>query len=66
MKTQEKKKPKETDRKVLSFFLIMFPTVIIVSMGMLNPIGWIMIVLAIYQSIMLKQFLDNYYDPLKQ
>ncbi len=65
MKTREKKKSKETDRKVLSFFLIMFPTIMIVALGILNPNAWAMIALAFWQSVMLKQFLDNYYDPLK-
>ena len=60
---EEEKKKKKTDKKVLSFFLLMFPTIIIVAIGMLSASAWwVMVALAFYQAIMLKQFLDTYYD----
>ena len=59
-------KPKKTDKKVLSFFLIGFPTILIVALAMIIPgdSWWVMILLSFYQFVMLKQFLDNYYDPI--
>jgi len=61
----EKKIPKKVDKKILTFFLIAFPTLIIIAIGMLAPgIWWVQILLAIYQFILLKQFLDNYYEVL--
>lgn len=61
----ERKEPVKPDKKILSFFLLAFPTVIIIALGMLSPnTWWAMIVLGVYQFIMLKQFLDNYYEVL--
>ena len=57
------KQPKEVDKKVLGFFVLAFPTILIVIFSMLAPgLWWANIFLAIYQFIMLKQFLDNYYQ----
>ena len=61
-----KKKKQELDKKVLTFFLIAFPTLMIIAFGMLNTnVWWAQIVLAFYQFILLKQFLDNYYDVME-
>lgn len=60
-----KRKNKKLDKKILSFFLIAFPTVLIIAFGALNPYStWSQILLAIYQFILLKQYLDNYYNAL--
>ena len=62
----EKEEARNNKSAVLSFFLIMFPTVLIVLIGMLYQDGWwIMIALAFYQLVMLKQFIDKYYNPLE-
>lgn len=61
----KKKEPIKADKKILSFFLLAFPVVVIIAMAMVSPDVWYaMIALAIYQFIMLKQFLDNYYEVL--
>ncbi len=66
-KKQEKNKVVETQpsKKVLAFFVIMFPSLLIVSMGMLSiasKVWWVLLGLFVYQSIVLKQFLDSYYE----
>jgi len=62
-KKNKKERPKEVDKKVFSFFVLAFPTILIVIFGMLIPsMWWANVFLAIYQFIMLKQFLDNYYQ----
>jgi len=59
------KKPKKVDKKMLTFFLIAFPTLLIIALGMLSPAAWwAQILLAFYQFVLLKQFLDNYYEVL--
>ena len=61
-KMEKPKEVKEVDKKVFSFFVLAFPTILIVIFSMLSPsLWWANIFLAIYQLIMLKQFLDNYY-----
>ena len=63
MKTKEKSQ--QVDKKILTFFLIAFPTLLIIALGMLSKDGWwAQILLAFYQFILLKQFLDNYYEVL--
>lgn len=63
MKTKENKK---VDKKILTFFLIAFPTLLIIALLMLNPkTWWATILIAFYQFILLKQFLDNYYEVLE-
>lgn len=58
----EKRKVR-VDKKILSFFIIAFPTLLIVALGMLNPSAWwAQILLALFQFILLKQFLDDYYE----
>jgi len=53
----------KVDKKILTFFLIAFPTLLIIALGMLNPNAWwAQILLAFYQFVLLKQFLDNYYE----
>ena len=62
----EKKREKRVDKKILTFFLIAFPTIMIILMGYLSEgTAWAQIVLAVYQFILLKQFLDNYYEVLE-
>ena len=59
------KKQKSVDKKILTFFLIAFPTLLIIALGMLTPSGWwAQVLLAFYQFVLLKQFLDNYYEVL--
>lgn len=54
---------KEINRGVLSFFMLAFPTVLIVCLSMLTEKSWwIQILLAIFQFIMLKHFIDSYYE----
>ena len=54
---------KEINRGVLSFFMLGFPTVIIICLSMLiENSWWVQILLAIFQFIMLKQFMDSYYE----
>jgi len=56
---------KRLDKKVLTFFLIAFPTLMIIALGMFyEDAWWVQILLAVYQFILLKQFLDNYYEVL--
>ncbi|MFW6130038.1 MAG: hypothetical protein ACOC56_02565 [Atribacterota bacterium] len=58
-----KQEKKAVDKKTLSFFLIGTPTIIIVFLMMVPKFYWIAaMVLAFYQLILLKQFLENYYD----
>jgi len=54
----------QTDKKILSFFIISFPMVLVVALGMLSNAWWAQILLAFFQFILLKQFLDNYYEVL--
>ena len=62
---EEKKLEKKVDKKILTFFLIAFPTILIIALSMINPTTWwAQSALAIYQFILLKQFLDNYYEVL--
>lgn len=60
---KERKKVKPVDRKVLTFFLIAFPTLLVIALGMYS-VGtwWAQVLLAFYQFVLLKQFLDDYYD----
>ena len=56
---------KKVDKKMLTFFLIAFPTLMIIALSRLNQsIWWAQILLAFYQFVLLKQFLDNYYEVL--
>jgi hypothetical protein len=58
---------KQVDKKVLSFFLLAFPTLIIIILGMFIEPGkswWVQVILALYQFILLRQFLDNYYETV--
>jgi|TARA_R100000750_G_scaffold3588_1_gene2931 hypothetical protein len=65
------KLPKKGDKKVWSFFVLAFPTVLIIVLGnqQLFPGSipgqlWTICCLAFYQFIILKQFLDTYYELL--
>jgi len=60
-----RKKISRVDKKVLTFFLIGFPTLLVIALGMLSPTTWwAQILIAFYQFVMLKQFLDDYYRVL--
>jgi len=64
MPVRKTDKRKESDKQVLSFFMIGFPTVLIILTGlfmdgMVNSL--IQIALAVYQFILIKQFLNSYY-----
>jgi len=61
---EKKVKQTKVDKKILTFFLIAFPTLLIIALGMLSNAWWAQILLAFYQFILLKQFLDNYYEVL--
>jgi len=62
-KRKKKGRPKEVDKKVFAFFVLAFPTILIVVLSMLAPnLWWVNVFLAIYQFIMLKQYLDSYFD----
>ena len=61
-----KQKEKKVDKQVLSFFMIAFPTVLIIALFMIvEDAWWVTILLAIYQFVLLKQFLDTYYNLLE-
>ena len=62
-----KKEKVPLDKSVLTFFLIAFPTILIIIVGLMEArFGWlIQIALAIYQFLVLKQFVDNYYDLME-
>jgi len=65
IKKPVKVEPTRVDKKILTFFLIAFPTLLIIAISMITPQGWwAQILLAFYQFILLKQFLDNYYEVL--
>jgi len=63
-----KKRVKEEDKtKVLSFFMMGFPTILIVGIAMLTSVTetwWVMVLLAVYQFLLMKQFIDKYYEVL--
>lgn len=51
--------------KMLSFFLIAFPTLLIIGILRISPKAWwVTIILAIYQFVLLKQFVDKYYEEM--
>ena len=62
-----KKEKVPLDKSVLTFFLIAFPTILIIIVGLMaSKLGWVIqIALAIYQFLVLKQFVDNYYDLME-
>jgi len=54
------------NKKVLTFFMIAFPTVLIVAISYLAPEAWwAQILLAIYQFIILQQFVESYYEVIE-
>ena len=61
-----KQNKKEDKSKVLTFFLLAFPTLLIVALAQLAPgdTWWALILIAIYQFILLKQFLDRYCEVM--
>ncbi len=64
-KKEIKPSPK-VDPKVRTFFLLSFPTILIIALATLfEPdisVAVIMIMVAIYQFLMLKQFVDQYHE----
>ena len=64
---KEKKEKVPLDKGVLSFFLLSFPTFLIILVGMMEGTYYwlIQIALAIYQLVTLKQFIDSYYDVME-
>ena len=61
----DKLQKQEEKSKVLTFFILSFPTILIIALAMLAPgTWWAWIVVAIYQFIVLKQFLDKYYEVM--
>lgn len=53
----------EDKPKALTFFLLGAPTVLIIALAMITPDAWwAQILIAVYQFIMLKQFVDRHYD----
>jgi len=63
---KETKRTKEVDKPVFSFLLIGFPTFLIIFLGVFLQEGtlWVQILVACYQFIILKQFIDQYYKIL--
>ena len=60
-----KKKQRQVDPKVRTFFLLAFPTLLIIALAMLNPdTWWAWILIAVYQFIYLKQFIDKYHEVM--
>lgn len=57
LKKKEGGQTKKVDRKVLSFFLLLFPSLII----SLASSTWVRLALLVYQAILLKQFVEDYY-----
>lgn len=59
-----KKLKARLDPKVRTFFLISSPTLLIIALAMINPqdTWWAWILIAVYQFIMLKQFVDQYHE----
>lgn len=59
---KKKKKVRKVDRKMLTFFLVLFPTLIIaISQNIV-----IKCLMLIYQAIMLGQILEDYYKNRQQ
>ena len=58
MKKVKSPSPKK-DRKILTFFLIMFPSIVLAASQNLL----VQVAMVAYQAILLKQFLDDYYTP---
>ena len=63
--TGKKQGRKKADPRVRTFFLLAFPTLLIIALAMINPdTWWSWIILAVYQFVLLKQFVDQHYDFL--
>ena len=64
----KKEKPNKPDPKVRSFFILAFPTLLVVILAMFFTVdvkvAIMMIAIAIYQFLMLKQFVDQYHEVL--
>lgn len=63
MKAKKRKPTKQEKQRILSFFLIMFPTLVVIILGRLSPEAWaVSILIAFWQMVMVKQFIDEYYS----
>lgn len=62
----EKKQPTQEEKsKVFTFLTLGFPTLLIVGIAMLTTIAetwWVVLGLAVYQFLLMKQFIDRYYE----
>jgi len=60
------KTKKKTDRKTFSFFIIMFPALIMALIGIIGDKTFFNAILQIafllFQSVLLKQFIETYYE----
>lgn len=69
MKKKEKKAKKEpsklTKKAVFTSFILLFPSLIIVSLMADLPIKFYAIALFFYQAILIKNFLDDYYKNIE-
>ena len=60
----ETEKPEKIDRRVFSFFILAFPSILIIVLGRFT-FEWVWVIqtlLALYQFILLRQFIYKYYD----
>ena len=66
---KEKTNPRvQKDPKVRSFFILAFPSVVVIILAMWFTVdvktSVVMMILAIYQFLLLKQFVDQYHEVL--
>lgn len=66
MSNKKKIVRKKPDPRVRTFFILAFPTVMIIALAMIVPeeTWWAWILLAVWQFIMLKNFVDSYHEVL--
>jgi len=61
----KKEQNKPVDKKVFTFFIMAFPTLFIIALGRLGTefsILMYQVVLAFFQFVLIRQFLNSYYD----
>ena len=70
-KSFKKKKNKVSEsmkKSVLTSFILLFPSLLIASLTTLKPspsMSGLAIALFFYQAILIKNFIDDYYKPIK-
>ena len=64
-KKNEVKKPVKKNQAILTAFIMIFPVLILAMVGMVGDIV-IRICLFFYEAILLKNFIDDYYENKKQ